>query len=132
MFKRYVNRFKQAPKTHLAAFLLLHEVTAVVPIPLFYYGLSASRVELPIPANYVKMGNQQANRVMTYFGWAKLSDEDPFFVHLAASYALVKLLMPVRLALSAALTPWLATRVLSRFSRTRSGFIKPSPSSSSP
>ena len=38
-FKGIVLELKSKPKTHLVSFLVLHELTAIVPIPLIYLAL---------------------------------------------------------------------------------------------
>ncbi|KAJ1561125.1 hypothetical protein HK405_004852, partial [Cladochytrium tenue] len=48
---RYAGQLRSAPGSHLTAFLVLHEVTAVLPLPLVYYGLQATGLQVPLPAS---------------------------------------------------------------------------------
>ncbi|KAF8460636.1 hypothetical protein BDZ91DRAFT_738849, partial [Kalaharituber pfeilii] len=43
----YLNHFRNAPLTHVTTFLLLHELTAVVPLAGIWWGLHSLRIPLP-------------------------------------------------------------------------------------
>ncbi|KAF9916091.1 hypothetical protein BX616_004660 [Lobosporangium transversale] len=113
-FKQYAEQFKNKPASHLIAFGLLHEVTAVVPLPIVYFALAQSGMTIPFPEQAMEEGNKFVTRVAKYYGWNLEGDTGArTMLNMATSYALVKAVMPLRLALCAWMTPWTATRVIS-------------------
>ncbi|KAJ1561162.1 hypothetical protein HK096_005769, partial [Nowakowskiella sp. JEL0078] len=40
-WRKYANAFRDKPGSYLIAFAILHEITAIVPLPLFYFLLSS-------------------------------------------------------------------------------------------
>ena len=153
----YYKRFRDAPGSYLVSFGLLHEITAIVPLPLFYYALQYSQVDLPaLPQVYLDTGKEFVEKLQRRYpqwfqntGATDLAPSESTqhtttnntdtpsntttaattattttttitsqkILHMTTSYALVKLLLPVRLASSAALTPWFAQRVIQPMSR---------------
>lgn len=130
---------------YFVAFLVMHEVTAVLPIPMIYYALSASAWQPQInDARLLEEGTRFAERfAKRYFKkddtkdadkdggekmlaqsndpQARTEDDDAIvrdvttvsisstqLIHLATAYTITKILMPVRIAASVAMTPWLA------------------------
>lgn len=55
-WRRYIDRLKERPASHISAFAILHEVTAILPFPLIYFPLKWSRFGeyLPLPMDYVQ------------------------------------------------------------------------------
>ena len=116
-YSKFIPKFILKSPAYLAAFGILHEVTAIVPLPIFYFALQ--KYPLPISPDLLQDASQIINRVALRNGWEL---DARTIVHFAASYALVKLLFPVRMAASIALTPWFAgaiLRVTSRWSLLR-------------
>lgn len=116
---KYRQRFPSSVGSHVVSFALLHELTAILPLPLIYYTLQAYPSllkDLPPPAEKsIQSINRSLNSISEKLslGQSAVVDEDSrLVVHLAASYGLIKVLMPWRLALSAALTPWFSRRVV--------------------
>ncbi|KAI8909003.1 hypothetical protein EDD86DRAFT_206658 [Gorgonomyces haynaldii] len=99
---------KKAPGTHLVAFGILHEITAIVPLPLVYYYLSANDVKIPFPEQILEEGNKRVGKMMQYLGFETLDPKSQTMLHLATSYAVVKAAMPLRVGLSLLLTPGFA------------------------
>jgi hypothetical protein len=65
-------------------------------------------------------GNKKINRVRTRYGFDPLDESSMVLVNLSMTYAIVKLILPLRIGLSLILTPWLAsiiTRSLTIFQR---------------
>jgi len=127
-WRRYIDRLKERPASHVTAFAILHEVTAILPFPLIYFPLKWSRIGqyLPIPIEYIQEGNKKINRVRTRYGFEPLDESSLVLVNLSMTYAIVKLLLPLRIGLSLMLTPWLAsiiTRSLSIFQRFKIKFF---------
>eukprot|EP00842_Homolaphlyctis_polyrhiza_P005545 jgi/Hompol1/5992/HPOL_000157-RA len=109
-WRKYAHHFKDAPASHLAAFAVLHEATAIVPLPLIYYLLVAVDARIPFPEDVLKEANRRVTKLMKAVGFdsATLNDDSQAMIYMATSYAVVKALMPVRVALSLLMTPWLA------------------------
>ncbi len=55
-WRRYIDRLTERPASHITAFAILHEVTAILPFPLIYFPLKWLRVGeyLPIPIEYIQ------------------------------------------------------------------------------
>ncbi|KAI9146592.1 hypothetical protein BKA69DRAFT_1014053, partial [Paraphysoderma sedebokerense] len=94
------------------AFAILHEITAIVPLPLIYFFLDATNISVPIPESAIAEGNKYINRVLTYFKFEPLEEGSKALLNATTSYAIVKALMPVRIALCVFLTPWWARVVI--------------------
>lgn len=117
-----ISDLKKKPGRHLTAFLILHELTAVLAFPVVYPIASFSNRWLlqTLPESLVekteltlKKANEKVNKVRNYFGYSSLDDHHPVVINFAMSYVFVKLLMPVRLLGCLWLTP-IAVRMLSR------------------
>ncbi|KAI9592521.1 hypothetical protein BDF19DRAFT_451424 [Syncephalis fuscata] len=137
-WRRYTNQFRNAPATHITSFAILHEITAIVPIPIIYYALDTADIKLPVPDSALHEGERFARRLVARYGWGTAPEDidieatttadmssstdtntvesdhsvvgatSKVFVNLAIAYAVVKALMPVRIAACVALTPWFA------------------------
>ncbi|CAF0859323.1 unnamed protein product [Adineta ricciae] len=128
-WRKYLNQLKDRPASHITAFAILHEVTAILPFPLIYFPLKWLRIGeyLPIPIEYIQEGNKKINRVRTRYGFEPLDESSMVLVNLSMTYAIVKLLLPLRIGLSLMLTPWLAsviTRSLSVVQRVKTKLFK--------
>ena len=126
-WRKYLHLLKERPASHLTAFAILHELTAILPFPLIYFPLKWFQLGeyLPLPMKYIQgqisssssfvqylslsEGNRRVNRFRTRYGYEPLDESSLFFVNLSLTYALVKVLLPVRIALSLFLTPPLAS-----------------------
>ncbi|KAK4169080.1 hypothetical protein QBC43DRAFT_284338 [Cladorrhinum sp. PSN259] len=128
--QKYATRLRGAPGTHVIAFLLLHEITAIVPV-FALFGLFHYTEYVPIQnfGTDVKEGAARMIRYLEKKGWLKPSDggvvegahevaekwesykDYTVLVEFAAAYAVTKVLLPVRIAVSLWATPWFA-RVL--------------------
>ncbi|KAI9364398.1 hypothetical protein DFJ73DRAFT_415489 [Zopfochytrium polystomum] len=77
---KYAGQLRSAPASHLTSFLVLHELTAVVPLPIVYYALSATGAQLPLPAllpdGVLDEGARRMRRVMLRFGWMTADEFD--------------------------------------------------------
>ncbi|KAI7869503.1 hypothetical protein BDF14DRAFT_1782041 [Spinellus fusiger] len=107
-FKRYVDQFRGSPASYIVTFSVLHELTVLVPFPFVYYALKAYNVQIPLPKEALEGGNTAVNKIRKYYGYEPLALDNHAMVHLATSYAILKLLMPVRLMVSFAMTPFVA------------------------
>lgn len=121
--RRFTAPLRQAPVSHVAAFFVLHELTAVVPL----FGLAAffhySQWLPPYLAQgqWVREGTERVFRWLRKRGW--ITDEDDrghhtwaargeggvrLAVEIATAYVITKALLPLRIPLSIWLTPWFA------------------------
>ena len=135
--RRYVQPLRTAPLSHISAFLLLHELTAVVPLfglaGLFHY----TNWLPPFISEWawVQVGVEKFGKYLRKKGW--LGDEGTgkmkwwgrgeggtrVVVELATAWAITKALLPARLVLSVWATPWFARwTVLPVMSGLRRGF----------
>lgn len=123
---RYTTPLLTAPVSHITAFLLLHELTAVVPL----LGLAATfhyTNWLPpffSEGAWVREGIERFARYFRRKGWLKSLDDEGagkrdktwsfgeggvrIVVEFATAYAITKALLPLRLILSVWATPWFA------------------------
>ncbi|KAM3417323.1 hypothetical protein BST61_g5575 [Cercospora zeina] len=119
--RRYVEPLRNAPFSHISAFLILHEITAIVPLlglaAVFHY--TNWLPPFISEGKWVSDGVEKFGKWMRKKGW--LSDETKsgkFFgrgekgtrivVEFATAYAITKALLPLRLILSVWATPWFA------------------------
>lgn len=107
-WKKHLHAFRDRPASHITAFAVLHEMTAIVPLAGVYYCLDYLKPAIPFPQAVLEEGNRYINKLRQYAGYQPLSKESPVLLHLATSYAIVKAAAPLRIAASLALTPWIA------------------------
>ncbi|KAL0943464.1 uncharacterized protein CTRU02_201352 [Colletotrichum truncatum] len=80
-FQRYTSGLRKAPLSHIIAFLILHEITAIVPL-LGLFGLFHYTNFLPLEyvtghwAGYVRDGVGKAERYFSRKGWFGFGAED--------------------------------------------------------
>lgn len=123
---RYTTPLHHAPVSHVTAFLILHEFTAIVPL----FGLAAlfHYCEWLPPVisegKWVSEGTEKFGRYLRRKGWLAEGEDDGregsgkwwgrgeggmrVVVELATAYAITKALLPVRLVVSVWGTPWFA------------------------
>lgn len=142
--QRIVTPLRNAPISHVTAFLILHEITAIVPL----FGLAAAfHYSKWLPpyiseGKWVKEGTEKFGRYLRKKGWITEDKRSGRWwgrgeggvrvvVELATAYAIVKALLPLRLLISVWGTPWFASwtvlplqnalrRVFHRSMRTKS------------
>jgi len=90
-FRQYAEQFKNKPASHLISFGILHEITAVVPLPIVYFALVETGVKIPFPEQAMEEGNRFVQRVAKYYGWnLEGADGARMMLNMATSYAVVK------------------------------------------
>jgi hypothetical protein len=89
-WRKYTEQFKNKPGSYITTFVILHELTAIVPFPFIYYGLSWSDLHLPVPEQAIRQGNLIVNKVRVRYGFDALEPDNRAMVHLATTYAIVK------------------------------------------
>lgn len=128
LLQSYLAPLRNAPVSHITAFLLLHELTAIVPL----FGLAATfHYANWLPSSlaenkYVSEGTEKFGKYLRRKGWISESGEDAdksvdggvrIVVELATAYAITKALLPVRLVASVWATPWFARTLVIPVSR---------------
>ncbi|KAJ5176822.1 uncharacterized protein N7482_002699 [Penicillium canariense] len=136
--RNYTKPLLGAPVTHVTSFLILHEITAVLPlfglVAAFHSGawmpdLSSESGE----SNAFDEGAKRFGRWLRKKGWVEESDINTVAEHeftgvgqaqqkeqagvrlvleFATAYAITKALLPVRIAASVWATPWFARAIL--------------------
>ncbi|KAH8805771.1 hypothetical protein F5884DRAFT_458196 [Xylogone sp. PMI_703] len=123
--RKYTDGLRNAPVSHVVAFLILHELTAIVPLvglaSLFHYTqwLPTSFTN----SEYISQGTERFGRYFRRKGWFGFSNEEQegntsgsrlngngtrILVEVATAYAITKVLLPARIILSVWATPWFA------------------------
>ncbi|ODQ82297.1 hypothetical protein BABINDRAFT_27090, partial [Babjeviella inositovora NRRL Y-12698] len=107
----YAQRFAHAPYCHVITFVILHELSAIVPLMGLWYLFN--RFDY-VPVNFAPVWAIEhgvdmlkgyvdiENGIFKY--WAVV-DKGKLIVQGANAYAITKMLMPLRVMLSVALTP---------------------------
>lgn len=133
--RSYTTPLLSSPVTHVTSFLLLHEITAVLPlfglVGAFHYG-----GWMPVVGNGAfDEGIERFGRWLRKKGW--VGDEEggdvgagadgvqserkgkgtQLVVEFATAYAITKALLPVRIVVSVWATPWFARSVLGPLGR---------------
>lgn len=111
----YTTQFITAPVSHVTAFVILHEITAIVPLIGVWYllhqyhdTLMVSALDLPSWA--MEKGTKLIDKAMQDydFGNYSISEKVQFIKEGAYAYVIVKSLFPLRLAVSILGMPWFA------------------------
>lgn len=139
--RSYTTPLFDAPVTHITSFLILHELTAVVPlfglVGVFHYGgrlpsLGDSDGISPVDEGVRKFGkwlrkrgwiqdvedisNMDKKAIQVEGSASELAARDNqglrLILEFATAYAITKALLPVRIAWSVWATPWFARTVL--------------------
>lgn len=109
---RYFGRVLTAPGSHIVAFLILHEITAIVPLfALWYTFHHYGFIPTGIPDWILGKGIDFVNVLAEKYNWglmAKAADSSRILMEGAAAYSIVKLTLPLRAAFSIMLMPWFA------------------------
>lgn len=117
----YTVRFLNAPVSHVTSFMILHELTAIAPL-FGLWGLFSYYEYMPpgIPQFLIESGTDFINRMGERNSWTSLKSEEGAKMVLqgAAAYAIVKVLLPVRAAVSLLVMPWFARWVVIPCTRT--------------
>lgn len=115
--RRYAGHFLDAPLIYGTSFLILHELTAVVPL----FGLWSVFHQLDfvpqgMPEWLLENGNDYVEKIAKHYNWdvSTAQQGSRLMLEGAASYAIVKILLPLRAALSLYWTPGFARLVLQR------------------
>ncbi|AGO13630.1 AaceriAGL248Cp [[Ashbya] aceris (nom. inval.)] len=128
-FAAYIDRLlATGPVPTLAAFLLLHEATAVAPLALLWWGLYSYDVVAHLPQSLNNYLADAAHPAVEKFvgNRAPACDRGKLLVSGALAYGLVKLLYPVRILASLWAAPYLARGLILPFRRLKQWWKGPS------
>jgi hypothetical protein len=89
-WRKYAHQFRDKPASYVTSFAILHEVTAIVPLPLVYYFLDYTQVSFPVPEDAIAEGNRVVSKMRTKYGYEALDPNSRAMVNMVASYAVVK------------------------------------------
>ncbi|EGV65486.1 hypothetical protein CANTEDRAFT_113012 [Yamadazyma tenuis ATCC 10573] len=107
--KPYTINFINKPIANLTSFLILHELTAVGPLIGIWYLFHKYQISIPLdlPQWAISKGTRIIDDSMQSFNFDGFSLNEKFQLISEGAYAfvVVKMLMPVRVVLSFALTP---------------------------
>ncbi|SGZ56760.1 CIC11C00000003134 [Sungouiella intermedia] len=111
----YTTQFIHAPVSHVTAFIILHEITAIVPLIGTWYVLHQYHdlfmtASMDLPAWAIEKGTKIIDKAMADwdFGTYSFNEKVRFIMEGAYAYVIVKALFPVRLAFSLIGMPWFA------------------------
>ncbi|KKK14508.1 hypothetical protein P175DRAFT_0501676 [Aspergillus ochraceoroseus IBT 24754] len=143
--RAYTTPLLGAPATHITSFLLLHEITAIVPlfglVAAFHYGNWLP--DLTAKSAF-KDGTERVGRWLRKKGWVDEveagevvtgtnTDTDTektkgvrLVLEFATAYAVTKALLPLRIATSVWATPWFARVILAPIGRGARRLLKKS------
>lgn len=134
ILRPYTTQFIKAPVSHVTAFVILHEITAIVPLAGIWYLLHEHHdlfmlTTLDLPGWAMEKGTKIIDKAMVNwdYGDYSLADKVKFIKEGAYAYVIVKALFPVRLAFSLLGMPLFAKWFVLPFTRMFSR-KKPAPS----
>lgn len=108
----YTTGFINAPVSHVTAFIILHEITAIIPLFGFWYVFHKypGLIPLDLPSWAIERGSKIIDSSMAKFDFSDYSIHDKFSFIKEGAYAfvVVKFLLPVRVMFSLTLMPWFA------------------------
>lgn len=120
--RRFTKPLRDAPVSHITAFLILHEITAVVPLFALAGFFHYSNWLPPYISEgaWVREGTERFGKWLRKRGWIDAQDDRKskwygrgesgvrLVAEFATAYAITKALLPLRLPFSVWLTPWFA------------------------
>ncbi|KAL7270303.1 hypothetical protein RUND412_006989 [Rhizina undulata] len=107
----YANRFIDRPISHVTSFLLLHEITAIVPLGGLFWLFHYTHWTPPgLPGEWIASGVEKFGNYARKKGWERFNGDKGarILFEIATAYAVVKATLPLRIGLSLWATPWFA------------------------
>lgn len=89
-WRKYAHQFRDKPASYIVSFAVLHELTAILPIPLVYFFLDKTGTRIPFPEDAIAEGNRIFSRLRVRYGYEPLDSQSRVMINLATSYAVVK------------------------------------------
>lgn len=117
----YTKNFIHAPVSHVTAFLILHELSAIVPLVGIWYVFHKYQWSIPLdlPSWAIDKGTHIIDKSMAQFDFRNFSFQEKanFIMEGAYAYVIVKGLFPVRIIFSVLSMPWFAKYFVIPFTR---------------
>lgn len=117
----YTKNFIHAPVSHVTAFLVLHELSAVVPLVGIWYMFHKYQWAIPLdlPSWAIDKGTHIIDKSMAQFDFQNFSFQEKanFIMEGAYAYVIVKGLFPVRIIFSVLFMPFFAKYFVIPFTR---------------
>ncbi|CCE83438.1 Piso0_004013 [Millerozyma farinosa CBS 7064] len=119
--RSYTRNFINAPVSHVTAFVILHELSAVVPLVGIWYIIHNYNFGIPLdlPSWAIEKGTKIIDSSLKSFDFSTftLEDKAKFILEGAYSYAIVKSLFPLRIGFSLFFMPTFAKYFVVPFTR---------------
>ncbi|KAK9456995.1 hypothetical protein V1511DRAFT_495915 [Dipodascopsis uninucleata] len=109
-FQPYAAPLLQSPGSYIFTFLLLHEVTAVVPLIFLIWLFNVTEWVPPLPESLIETGKQFFENSVDPNGVLSAEESAKMLLRGASAYAIVKASLPLRIMISIAATPWFARK----------------------
>ncbi|KSA01641.1 uncharacterized protein AC631_02581 [Debaryomyces fabryi] len=117
----YTKNFIHAPVSHVTAFLILHEISAIVPLVGIWYVFHKYQWSIPLdlPSWAIDKGTHIIDKSMAQFDFRNFSLQEKanFIMEGAYAYVIVKGLFPVRIIFSVLFMPYFAKYFVIPFTR---------------
>lgn len=117
----YTKNFIHAPVSHVTAFLILHELSAIVPLVGIWYVFHKFQWSIPLdlPSWAIDKGTHIIDKSMAQFDFRNFSLQEKanFIMEGAYAYVIVKGLFPVRIIFSVLFMPYFAKYFVIPFTR---------------
>lgn len=117
----YTRDFIHAPVSHVTAFLILHELTAIIPLVGIWYLFHKYQWAIPLdlPSWAIDKGTHIIDKGMAKFNFESFSLQEKanFIMEGAYAYVIVKGLFPVRIIFSLLFMPTFAKYFVIPFTR---------------
>ncbi|KAK6514013.1 hypothetical protein TWF506_008442 [Arthrobotrys conoides] len=109
----YTRPLLSHPASHITSFLILHELTAIIPLFAFFafFNLTSWNPADLLPKEWIETGYTRFKRYIEKKGLEEWVDGRGV-MDLAIAWAVVKALMPVRVLGSVWAAPWFARKVV--------------------
>lgn len=110
--RSYASKFINAPISHLISFIILHEITAIIPLVSLWYFFHnhPNYVPMEIPNWALEQGAKVIDYAITKVTNWEINSKDKMQLIIEGAYAfsIVKFLIPARVMISLYLMPWFA------------------------
>lgn len=110
--RSYTKQFINAPFSHLISFLVLHEITAIIPLFSLWYFFHnhPNYIPMEIPSWAIDQGAKIIDYGLSKITNWEINSKDKMLIIIEGAYAfsIVKFLLPLRIIISLSLMPWFA------------------------
>lgn len=128
----FTTRFVNAPVTHITSFLILHEITAIVPLIGLWWVFHNHSSYIP-NFDFTAMGIDKVTKIIDLsmerfdFSDYSLNEKANFIMEGAYAYIVVKTLAPIRIFISLGLMPAFSRFVVVPFNSVVASIFRKKP-----